>query len=44
MEAENTFSAEVYMGRVTIPANLRKRFEISDRDEVVLEIMKKVEK
>lgn len=39
---ENTFPAEVYMGRVTIPPTIRKRFGIEDRDEVVLEVIKKV--
>lgn len=43
-DLDNTFSAKVYMGRLTIPPNLRERFGIEDRDEVVLEVIKKVEK
>ena len=44
MNPENTFSAEVYMGRVTIPANIRKRFGIENGDEAVLAVLKKVER
>lgn len=42
---ENRFTAVAYMGRVTIPKNIRERLGIElSGDEVVLEVIKKVEK
>ena len=41
---EDVFQAGIYMNRLTIPPTIRKRFGIEDRDEVVLEVIKKVER
>jgi len=41
---EDQFPAVVSYGRVTIPQNIRKRHGIEDGDEVVMLVIKKVEK
>ncbi len=41
---EDQFPAVVSYGRVTIPQNIRKRHGIVDGDEVVMLVVKKVEK
>lgn len=41
---EDTFTARVYDGRVSIPKLIRDRYEVVGGDEVVLMFVKKVER